>query len=140
MTRLADLGKHNASFLEVNQFLYACERCHDKVPRDWTSIIEHYLQKKQIHAKVGKYASDLAREGITYNNVHDPTFYSDQPMIKPVRPKSSSGVKVAVHKCSLCVKKPISLNVTLSTPKLCKHLLDVHDVSQPKLRERIASK
>ncbi|CAE7059262.1 unnamed protein product [Rhizoctonia solani] len=129
---LEDLGKPNASFVEVNQLHYSCQRCHDKSARDWTSMLEHYINHKQIQAKVDKHASLLAEEGIVYRNVHDRSFSNDRPMIKPARRSSALGARVPVKMCKLCERKPIDLNVTLSIPRLEKHLLEVHNVNDPK--------
>ncbi|KAG8730441.1 hypothetical protein FRC11_006683 [Ceratobasidium sp. 423] len=129
MTRelLADLGKPNASFLEMDQLYYTCESCHDQTPREWTSMIGHYLEQKRINAKIEKNASALAQEGIIYDNVHEP---NDKPMIKLSQPKSP--VQVPARECSLCAKKPIALSVVVSEAKLDKHLLEVHGVTEPK--------
>ncbi|CAE7121707.1 unnamed protein product [Rhizoctonia solani] len=128
---LADLGKPDASFIEVNQLHYSCQRCHHTTPEDWTSILEHYLKHKQIRAKVEKHASFLAQEGIVYNHVDDISF-STRPRIKPAKPSHMLDSKVKVRKCALCARAPLDLNVTLSIPRLNKHLLEVHEVTEPK--------
>ncbi|KAG8685668.1 hypothetical protein FRC11_010239 [Ceratobasidium sp. 423] len=127
---LEDLGRPNASFVEVNQLHYICERCHDKKPKEWTGIIEHYLEQKQIYAKVEKHSFALAQEGIIYNNVHGP---GDKPLVRLSKPNNSPGVQVQVRKCSLCAKKPIVQSIVVSQEKLYKHLLEVHGVTEPKL-------
>ncbi|CAE6475558.1 unnamed protein product [Rhizoctonia solani] len=128
---LADLGKPNASFVEINQLHYTCERCHDREPMGWTSIIGHYLAGQRTYARIRK--DDLAREGITYTNVHDPLFDGGKPMIKPSRPEALPGVEIPVRKCNLCAKKSIHLSVVISEPKIHRHLLEVHNISDPKL-------
>ncbi|CAE6448141.1 hypothetical protein ACGC1H_001101 [Rhizoctonia solani] len=130
---LEDLGKSNASWVEVDQLKYSCERCHDRIPMEWTKMIEHYLKHKQIWARVEKHASVLVQQGITYNNVHDPAFYNNKPLIRPCKRTNSSSVMGPVRKCRLCVHKLISQDVILSPPKLDKHLLKVHGFSRPKL-------
>ncbi|CUA72848.1 Phosphatidylethanolamine N-methyltransferase [Rhizoctonia solani] len=125
---LKDLGKSNASFLEINQFLYTCQRCHDKEPMYWTEIIEHYLQQKHSFTRIKKQASALAQQGIIYRNVHAP---GNKPMIRPCKPKKP--VQANVWRCNLCAKKPMSLYVIAPKPNLYRHLLEVHAVPKHRL-------
>ncbi|CAE6442498.1 unnamed protein product [Rhizoctonia solani] len=124
---LVDLGKPNASFIEIDQRQYRCQRCHDTTPMTWTRIVEHYLEQKHIYAKVEKHALALAQEVIIYKNVHG---RCEKPMIKPTKPKKV--VKVLVRTCDLCAKKPIAQRVVVPKAKLYKHLLEVHGVDKPK--------
>ncbi|CUA68369.1 Receptor-type tyrosine-protein phosphatase T [Rhizoctonia solani] len=132
---LADLGKPNASFVEINQVLYSCERCHEKEPKEWTSMIAHYLEQNQISAKVERHPTPPDEYKLVYNNVHARGFYTDRPMIRPVKQNETSQTEVPVRKCKLCMKQPVSRSVTLSAEKMNKHLLEIHWVTRPELNE-----
>ncbi|CAE6378298.1 unnamed protein product [Rhizoctonia solani] len=132
---LADLGKPNASFVEINQLLYSCERCHENEPMEWTSMITHYLEQKQISARVEHHATPPDERKLVYNNVHARGFYTDRPMIRPAKQTVTSSPEVPVRKCTLCMNKPVSRNVTLSMEKMNTHLLEIHWVTRPELDE-----
>ncbi|CAE6452523.1 unnamed protein product, partial [Rhizoctonia solani] len=125
---LADLGKPDASFIEINQLHYTCERCHNREPMEWTRIINHYLEEQSIYDRLDEDA--LARDGVVYGSVHSRVFHFGSPMIKPSRPKGSA-FKVPTRRCCLCAKESISLKVIISETKIHRHLLDVHAINDP---------
>ncbi|EUC59594.1 hypothetical protein RSOL_321130 [Rhizoctonia solani AG-3 Rhs1AP] len=132
---LQSIGQPNASFLELNhgQQRYICARCHDTKPRSWGEIIQHYMEQKQAYLRIQDSASKLVKKGITYNDVHDPEFDKDQPMIKVLELRITDENVVPIRKCNLCTKKPIALGIITSEKKIQRHLAEVHEIDKPEL-------
>ncbi|CAE6343341.1 unnamed protein product [Rhizoctonia solani] len=130
---LRSIGKPNASFLELETEDYICGRCHDTKPRSWGEMVQHYVEQKRTYMRIQESAPKLAKKGITYNDVHDPEFDEDQPLIRILEPRISDKKVVPLRECNLCIKKPIALELVASENKLLRHLLEVHDIAEPEL-------
>ncbi|KAH7332971.1 hypothetical protein B0J17DRAFT_677073 [Rhizoctonia solani] len=143
---LADMGRPDASYLEMKGVgsVFACGRCHDTDTRNWEGMVQHYVEQKQLHAKIQENIATMSDAGITYNNVHDSALLVDQPMVTDYATKAldvaSEPGSSRLQECKLCEKIPAAREVTAYRTGIIKHLLDVHGIIEPQTDEHFAPK
>ncbi|KAG8726184.1 hypothetical protein FRC11_000654, partial [Ceratobasidium sp. 423] len=127
---LADLGRPDASYLEMKGVgsVFACGRCHETEVRNWEGMVQHYIEQKQLHAKIQE-DETLVAEEITYNDVHDSELFTDLPMITDYATKTLESVPDAglgrLQICKVCEDIPVAKAVIAPKSAILKHLLDV---------------
>ncbi|CAE7171393.1 unnamed protein product [Rhizoctonia solani] len=99
---LTSMGKPDVSFMEIRGFplenIYMCGRCHDATPYTWQEMVQHYVGQKQICSKVRADLEGVPEAGIVHNDIHDPAFNTDLPMIKYyVESTRASGTDASPH-------------------------------------------
>ncbi|KAH7332973.1 hypothetical protein B0J17DRAFT_140736 [Rhizoctonia solani] len=136
---LAEMGRPDASYIEMKAVgsNFVCGRCHVTNHMTWEQLIKHYIKHNQLHDSVQKGPSSLANLGITYNNVHNPTLYTNQPIVKYY---SSGGAEESDDSecrqaCKLCAKIPAVDKVVAFMPAILRHIRDVHDITKPKVNK-----
>ncbi|KAJ1300168.1 hypothetical protein OPQ81_011920 [Rhizoctonia solani] len=132
---LKSMGCPDASYLEL-EGQWVCGRCHDPEPRTWTQMVEHYVQEQLLYFDV---RADIRRMNIVYHELHNPDLFTDRPMIKymstTVLDEEFAQLRGQVRQCKICAKSPIRRDVRGREGKVLKHLLDAHDIRDPKFRE-----
>ncbi|KAG8752935.1 hypothetical protein FRC12_011739 [Ceratobasidium sp. 428] len=136
---LAHVGKPDAIFLEMKApgYMYRCGRCHDWI----IGQVNHFALEQQTWESMQKRQSELKNKGIAFRNVHDPAFVMDKPVIKLMteaelaaevhESSNSEGMKM----CKVCDKAGVVPDVQAKESKIIAHLVDVHDISEPKSPE-----
>ncbi|CAE6528355.1 unnamed protein product [Rhizoctonia solani] len=138
---LADLGRPDASYLEMKGVgaVFVCGRCHENDVRNWEGMVQHYVEQKQLYAKIEE-DETCECEGITYNNVHDPSLFTDRPMITDYATKTlenDAGIG-RLQICKVCEEIPVAKNVIAPKSAILNHLLDVHEIADPEPDEHYA--
>ncbi|KAG8693977.1 hypothetical protein FRC09_010143 [Ceratobasidium sp. 395] len=137
---LEHIGKLDATFLEMRAAgqRYRCGRCHDRDVCTWEEIVNHFSLEQQTWERM---QAESKAKGITFRNVHDPTFVTSKPMIKLMtrdelvaEAHESSNVE-NMSMCKLCSKAGFLPDVQAKESDILTHLADVHNISKPKSSE-----
>ncbi|CAE6452406.1 unnamed protein product [Rhizoctonia solani] len=129
---LASMGLENACAAELRSVgrVYACARCHDSGLKTWEELVSHFVEAKEVVARVHEHADKLEALELTYRDVHDPEAFLERPLVKYT--PEQSGVVIPIRTCSICSKDPIIHDVRGTEAKIIEHLQDVHDIAEPK--------
>ncbi|KAG9119697.1 hypothetical protein FRC07_005144, partial [Ceratobasidium sp. 392] len=136
---LENLGKPNATFLEMKAAgqRYRCGRCHDRGGYTWEEIVNHFVLEQQTWDRVQKQRSDLDKRGITFRNVHDSAFVTDEPMINSMTKDETFEMHNVENDkvCKVCSKIGGLPEVRAKEDRIIAHLVDVHAISEPESLE-----
>ncbi|KAB5588619.1 DEAD/DEAH-box helicase [Ceratobasidium theobromae] len=138
---LESMGKPDACYLELRSVgqRFICGRCHDTEPKTWEEMVLHYIEQARLWDRIQNDLPLLTKNGITYNDIHDPTTHTDKPLVKYlsyVQLEEEVALSVGqVRACKLCSKTPVMQDVRGPEAKIFTHLLDVHGIFEPKIRE-----
>ncbi|GAB1527076.1 hypothetical protein RhiTH_010251 [Rhizoctonia solani] len=132
-TILGSMGLENASIVEMKSVGrgYVCGRCHDSGTKTWEELVSHYVQAKEVVARVDMHPDKMEALGVVYRDVHDPEVFPERPLVKYA--PEPNGTNVPTRACTICSKDPIVHNVKGSEPGIIQHIKDVHDIAEPKL-------
>ncbi|CAE6485775.1 unnamed protein product [Rhizoctonia solani] len=132
-TILGSMGLENASVVEMKSVGrgYVCGRCHDSGTKTWEELVSHYVQAKEVVARVDMHPDKMEALGVVYRDVHDPEVFPERPLVKYA--PEPNGTNVPTRACTICSKDPIVHNVKGSEPGIIQHIKDVHDIAEPKL-------
>ncbi|KAJ1300166.1 hypothetical protein OPQ81_011918 [Rhizoctonia solani] len=128
---LADMGLENASVVELQSMgrWFACARCHDSGLKTWENLVLHFVEAKEVFARVQKHADQLETLKITYRDIHDPEVFPDRRLVE-YTPHTNGN---PTRGCIICSKYPITQEVRGSEVAIIQHLKDVHDITEPQL-------
>jgi hypothetical protein len=91
--------------------------------------VHHYVDQKRQWDRIQSDLPLLAKNGITYNDVHDATKVTDKPLIKFLSSaqldEELATMTGPVRSCKLCIKPPITQDVRGPEGKIFTHLSEV---------------
>ncbi|KAG8680201.1 hypothetical protein FRC11_002811, partial [Ceratobasidium sp. 423] len=120
----------NASIAELRSVGrgYACARCHDSGLKSWEDLVAHFVEAKEVFARVQEHSDQLEALKVSYRDIHDPEVFPDRPLVKYTSEPNGNLVRA----CIVCSNDPIKHAVRGSEAKIIEHLKDVHDIAEPK--------
>ncbi|CAE6496594.1 unnamed protein product [Rhizoctonia solani] len=130
-TLLVDMGLEGASVAELKGVGrgYACARCPDSGLKNWEELVAHFVEAKEVFARVQEHPDQLEALKITYRDMHDPEEFPDRPLVKHTSEPNVNSFRG----CMICPNDPIMHVVRGSEAKIIEHLEDVHDITEPKI-------
>ncbi|KAH7332989.1 hypothetical protein B0J17DRAFT_619431 [Rhizoctonia solani] len=128
---LVHMGLENACIAELKGVGrgFACGRCHDSRMKTWEELVSHFVEAKEIFARVQGHADKAEAPKVTYRDVHDPEMFPGRPLVK----YTPSQIENPIRTCTICSKDPINLDVRGPEVNIFDHLRDVHEITEPKL-------
>ncbi|CAE7117220.1 unnamed protein product [Rhizoctonia solani] len=99
-------------------------------------LVLHYVRHRRLYLKVQEESQQLTDDGVIYNDIHSPEIQPSRPMTKFCLVPPINYGRALLEVCRLCRKiEVIRGTVTTSRPEMVQHLLDVHGIRKPKVKE-----
>ncbi|KAF8603161.1 hypothetical protein BDV93DRAFT_606992 [Ceratobasidium sp. AG-I] len=135
---LGCLEMPNATYLSVRSLgrRFICGRCHDRDPKNWDQMIQHYLRHRNLWYESEDHIERVEARGITFNFIHGFDFETTRPFVRLISQAQAEHCKLPAnvdndeYMCLLC-----SVYGSFNLKQVRSHVRTVHEETIPELGE-----